>query len=86
MYVLGADKKAESNNISIHNPSQTPDLDNTTLGLNEQRRKGLAHPHNAQHVRVKHTLHLVDVDVKCRNGIVAPGIIDEVIKFAPGEL
>lgn len=70
----------------VHDPRQTPYLHDTPLGLDQELRKGLTHAHDSQHVRVKHLLHLVDVDIKCRNGVVASGIVDQIIKFPGREL
>lgn len=62
-----------------HHTGQTAYLDDGTLRFDEQRREGLTHAHDGEDVDVERLLYLVEVEVESGDGIIATGVVDEVV-------
>jgi hypothetical protein len=56
------------------------------LRLDDQRRKCLAHPHNAKHIRIEQRLDLLNINVQSRHSIVLAGVVDQNVEVAVCEV
>lgn len=68
-----------------HRSSDTTNLDNSASCFNKQRCERLTHCNNPDDIRLERGAHFGNVDVQRGDGVVAPGVVDEVFELAAGE-
>lgn len=65
-----------------HFSSQTTNLNNCTLGFNQQWCECLTHAHNAKDIDIVRQLDLIKVNVCGRDSVVATSIVDEIVELS----